>query len=266
MTNIDRLRNIVELIKQKIESTSYKENDVRKAYYENLYSILNEFYIGKVFFELSSQIKEGNIKFTPEIYHLKNHILRIYEIADHPLLSDSYHNDLNRKIFADSFTNFESTIDLCVDSLIEEKQRNRIIEEINSKILKLFPNDSDNKDVFFQHLKKITYIPLLRKFKYLAKYKENCYGENYHSDIEFIEFSAKLRNCVSHSGGYYKGNNYEYEFEGVKFIFKNGEFLEMQGNNEFVFVKLNERLTNIIDRLFNCLKDINFIKYPDDGF
>jgi hypothetical protein len=40
----------------------------------------------------------------------------------------------------------------------------------------------------------------------------------------------------------------------------------MIGENDYVFLKINERLTNIMYALNNCMKNIDFIKYPDDGF
>jgi len=65
--NIDRLKEIVDYSKTYIYQLPYKDNDVRRAYCENLYSILNQFYLGKVYFEISSQIKEDKIKFDSDI-------------------------------------------------------------------------------------------------------------------------------------------------------------------------------------------------------
>lgn len=266
MSIIEDLKQFVDSLKNKIKSLHFKENDVRKAYFENLYSVVNEFYIGKVFFEISKEISKGNIKFTPEIYHLKSHILRIYEIADHPLLSNSYHNELNRKVFSDTFTNFESTIDLCFTQIINDEDLNKILEEINSKVFKICNESDEQKQKLLEHFRKSTFIPLIRKFKYLAKYRTDCFGETYNEDINFVEFNTKLRNCILHSAGFYKGKDYEYEFAGVKFIFKNEEFLEMKGENDLIFIEINKKFNEIIERIFNCLSDIEFIQYPDDGF
>lgn len=266
MRIIDSLLEFVNSIKNKIQKLEFKENDVRKAYFENLYSVVNEFYIGKVFFEISREIKNGNIKFTPEIYDLKSHILRIYEIADHSLLSNSFHNELNRKIFTDTFTNFESTLDFCFEQVIVNDELDKIIEDINSKIFKICNESNLQKETLLEHFRKTTFIPLIRKYKFLAKYKADCYGDEYNTDIDFINFCSKLRNCILHSAGFYKGHNYEYEFAGVKFIFKNEEFLEMEGSNNLIFIEINKKLTEIIEKIFNCLSDIDFIQYPDDGF
>ena len=102
--------------------------------------------------------------------------------------------------------------------------------------------------------------------KFLSKFQDDCYLFDCKADLEFIEFCSKLRNCVSHSAGFYKGKDFVYEFENIQFIFKNETFLEMIGENDYVFLKINERLTNIIYALNNCMKNIDFIKYPDDGF
>lgn len=265
MKNIDKLKEVVDSIKKLIYQLDFQDNDIRKAYFENLYSIVNEFYLGKIYFEISTQIKNGKIKFDSDIIDLKPHLLRVYEVADHPLLTNGFHNNLNRKLFIDSFTYFEITIDLCFDNLKTDDSIKKIVTELNSKIIKLI-KECDNKKEIINLIINTSFIPLIRKFKFLAKRQIDCYGINYKEDIKFIEFCTKLRNCVLHSAGYYKGRDFEFEFENVKFIFKNDEFIEMKGDNDYVFLKLNERLTNIAKQVFNCFNDIDYLKYPDDGF
>ncbi|WP_299782707.1 hypothetical protein [uncultured Formosa sp.] len=265
MKNIDKLKNLVNSIKALIYKLPYNDNDVRKAYFENLYTIINDFYLGKIYFEISTQIKNGKVNFDEDIIDLKPHILSVYEIADHPLLSNGYHNELNRKLFIDSFTNFEITVDLCFDNLKTDIAVKQIVSDLNSRLIRLI-KQCKNEEQIIDQLIKTSFIPLIRKFKYLSKIKSDCYGINYSQDIKFIEFCTKLRNCVLHSAGYYKGRDYEYEFDGVNFIFKNEEFLEMKGENDYVFLKLNERLTNIINQVFVCFNNVDYLKYPDDGF
>jgi hypothetical protein len=267
MENLNKLNDLTLKIKSIIYRLELKDNDVRKAYFENLYSIINEFYHGKIFFKISQEIKNGAIKFDPKIIDLQPHITRIYEIADHNLLYHAYHNELNRKLFVDSFTNFETTNSLCFDEIIDESSLNDMILDLNSKLIRICKDLSDEaKKSLLIELRKNVFIPISRKFRFLSKLKENCYLFDYKKDLEFIEFCSKLRNCVSHSAGYYKGKDFEYLFENIKFIFKNETFLEMNGENDFVFLKINERLTNIIYAVNNCLKEIDLIKYPDDGF
>jgi hypothetical protein len=267
MHNLNQLQIATLEIKKIIQGIGLKNNDVRKAYFENLYSIINEFYYGKVFFKVCEEIKNGTIKFDPSIIELRPHISRIYEVADHPILTNAYHNELNRKLFSDSFTNFETTISLCFENIISEENLNRIIEDINCKLLKICKELSiEAKGKLISELKKTTFISLSRKFKFLSKLKENCYSSDFNKDLEFIEFCSKLRNCISHSAGYYKGGDFQYEFENISFIFKNESFLEMNGENDYVFIKINEKLSNIILTLLDCLKEIELIQYPDDGF
>ena len=267
MENLNKLYDLTLKIKSIIRTSPFKKDDVRLAYFENLYSIINEFYTGKVFFKVAQYIKNGNIKFDQAISSFKQHVMRIYEIADHPLLANGYHNDLNRRLFIDSFTNFETTISLCFEGIISDQELSGIIAEMNSKILRITKDlPQENKEQLLAELKKNTFIPLSRKFRYLSRLKADCYPSDMKSDLEFIGFCSTLRNCVSHSAGYYKGNDFQYEFEDVKFIFKNEEFLDMQGVNDFVFLKINERLSNIINDLGACTQHIDFIQYPDDGF
>ncbi|UMY65660.1 MULTISPECIES: hypothetical protein [unclassified Flavobacterium] len=267
MSNIDKLHDLTLNIKEIIHELQLPRNDVRKAYFENLYSIVSEFYHGKIFFRISEEIKNRRIKFDSTIIELKPHIDRIYEIADHNLLANSYHNELNRKLFVDSFTNFETTLSHCFEEIVSQESLDEIVKAINFTILKICGNLSEfEKSNLLNELHKTTFIPLSRKFKFLSKLQTECYPFDRKADLKFIEFCSKLRNCVSHSAGYYKGRDYEYEFEGVKFIFKDDKFLEMKGENNYIFLKINEKLTNIVYGLLRCLKDVRFIKYPDDGF
>lgn len=267
MENLDKLYDLTEKIKSIIYTVEFKQNDVRKAYFENLYSIINQFYIGNIFFKIAQEIKTKTVKFDPSLFTFQRHIGRIYETAEHQILSDAYLNELNRKLFADTFTNFETTISLCFDDIITDVELDLIIKDLNSKILKICQNLQEAEiQQLLNELKKNAFIPLSRKFRYLSKLKENGYPSDAKADIAFIEFCSKLRNCVSHSAAYYKGKDFVYEFEKIKFIFKNGAFLEMVGKNDFIFLKINERLTIIINDLFKCLKHIDFIQYPDDGF
>lgn len=267
MENLDKLQNLTLKIKNIIHGLKLKENDVRKVYFENLYSIINDFYHGKIFFRISEEIKKGTIKFDSSIINLEPHVFRIYEVAGQKTLSNAYHNELNRKLFVDSFTNFETTVSLCFENLIEEEKLNEIIKDFNKKLIRLCKELSEeSKQALLIELRKITFIPLTRKLRFLSKLHDDCYSFDYKADIIFIEFCSKLRNCISHSAGYYVGNNFEYEFENIQFIFKNETFLEIKGENDYVFLKINERLTNIIIALNNCMKNIEFIKYPNDGY
>jgi hypothetical protein len=266
MENLNKLYNLTLRIKADIYDSGFKKNDVRKAYFENLYSIVKEFYRGKIFFKVCQEIKEGTLRFDSE-NDFTPHLLRIYEIAVHNEFSNAYHNDINRKLFVDSFTNFETTISLCFEDIADSESLNLIIKNLNSKILRISDKLSDEaKELLLAELIKTTFIPLSRKFRFLSKLQENCYPADFKEDLEFVEFCSRLRNCVSHSAGYYKGKDYEYEIGNIKFIFKEGAFLEMTGENNYVFLEITERLTNIIHALTTCLKEIDFIKYPDDGF
>lgn len=266
--NINDLLILTEKIKELIYNLKIKENDTRKAYFENLYSIINEFYKGQLFLQISKEIGLGNIEITKESSHLALHIKTIQQFTTHDILSQAYQNELNRKLFLDSFTNFETSINLCFDELVQEEEKNNIIKDLNRKILKICSNLDSNKFTELEsELYKNTFIPLSRKFRYLANRIPNCFSnDKYKNDIKFLEFCSKLRNSFSHSLGLYFGKDFNYNFEGIDFIFINKEFLVMEGNNSNIILQINEKITDIFYRLLNCLIDINYIKYPDDGF
>ena len=122
--NLDELLLLTERIKNTIYDLKLKDNDVRKAYFENFYVVVYDYYKGRVFFEISKQIGKGNVRFTKEIHALDSHIKRVYEIADHQLLSQAFHNDLNRKLLLESFTNFDVTLNLCFEKVISLSDKN----------------------------------------------------------------------------------------------------------------------------------------------
>lgn len=166
-----------------------------------------------------------------------------------------------------TFTNFEMTINLCFEEVISEMEKDEMCYDLNRKVLKLVQSLSTEEfDRLIIELRKSTFIPLHRKFRFLAKRIDHCYTGEYKIDIEFIEFCTKLRNSFSHSGGLYFGKDSTYTFKDVEFIFKHNKFLVMEGENPNIILQINEKMTDIMSRLFNCLRNIEFIRYPDDGF
>ncbi len=162
MENLDKLHDLTLKIKSIIQTSEFKENDVRKAYFENLYSIINEFYHGKIFFKISQEIKNGTIKFDSSIVALHPHVKRIYEIADHQLLSGAYHDELNRKLFVDTFTNFETTLSFCFEDIITNTDLGLMVQDLNSKIIRIcikFPDKE--KEQLLAELQKNAFIPSL---------------------------------------------------------------------------------------------------------
>ncbi|MCT3763275.1 hypothetical protein ACNFU2_01165 [Chryseobacterium sp. PTM-20240506] len=265
--SLDELLLLTEKIKKTIYDLKLKDNDVRKAYFENLYAIVYDYYKGKVFFEISKQIGKGNVRFAKEIYVLNSHIKRVYEIADHQLLSQAYQNDINRKLLLESFTNFEVTLNLCFEKVISLSEKNKILDDLNKKILRICKYlEAEKYNELLSELRKSSFIPLSRKFRFVANRIKNSYSGNYKEDVIFIEFCSKLRNIFSHSNGLYLGKDFEHSFQNVKFSFVNNQFLVMDGNNSAIILQINEKFTDIMYRLLNCFNDIDYIEYPDDGF
>ncbi|MGE8512807.1 MAG: hypothetical protein ACN6N7_08915 [Chryseobacterium culicis] len=259
--NLDELLHLTEKIKNTIYTLKFKENDARKAYFEVLYSIINEYYKGRAFYEICKYYNEVKVDF------VHSHLKIISQNFEHNILAEAYNNELNRKMLLDTFTNFETTINLCFEEVISEIEKNEMCDDLNRKLLKLAKSlSTEEYDSLIIELRKSTFIPLHRKFRFLAKRIDHCYTGEYKNDIEFLEFCTKLRNSFSHSGGLYFGKDSTYIFKDVEFIFKHKEFLVMEGENPNIILQINEKMTDIMFRLFNCLRNIEFIRYPDDGF
>jgi len=114
-------------------------------------------------------------------------------------------------------------------------------------------------------LKKSSFVPLFRKFNFIVKRIANCYPEILKEDREFIVFVGKLRNCMIHSNGYYRGNYYKYVFGETVFEFEDKQVFSQIGTNQFVYLEIAIKLKDIFKQLSNCTSDIESIPYPDDG-
>lgn len=264
--NLDELLKHSDNLKAYINTLPYEEDDVRKSFFGIMYSGVYDYYTGHVFYQLAKYIEHRKVTFDSSIIHFNPHAKRIYEIANHPYLTHGHFNTLNRNIFLDGWTAFEHSVSLIFDFIIDSQKKEEIVNEINAKIIRICQNLGEEDFTRLKsELTKITFIPLIRKFKLLAKRVADCYQGDYKEDTKFLEFLSKLRNCMSHSNGLYHGSNFNFEFNGIVFSFVNNEIMGMHGNNEDVFLEINDEIIEIFKRLLHCLTDIDSILYPEDG-
>jgi hypothetical protein len=264
---LDDLLELTQNIKQEIASLSWHEDDVRHSFFGLYYSSISDYYIGKVSFQLAEYLGSGDVMFTSSVYSFNPHAKRLYEIQDHPLLRAGYHNDLNRYVVFGVWTSFEFSVSLIFDYLVTEHEYETIVKQLNAKLIKVISKlEERSKTLVFEVLKKSSFVPLMRKFDFISKRLDGCYGESRKDDRKFVEFVSKLRNCMIHSNGFYKGGEFTYNFAGTDFEFRNKEMFNQRGTNQFVYFEIALKLKEIFVNITKCTKDIEFVEYPEDGF
>lgn len=264
--NVENLLKYTEYLKSEIKSLEYNPDDVRHSFFGLYYTCIYEYYIGKITYEISRFIGTGDIKFSENIFSFKTHIGRLFEIKENNILSKGFHMSLNRNLIIGVWTSFELSINLIFENIIIDDEREKIVKRLNEKILKEIEGiENVNYDAIINHLKNTTFIPFLRQFNYLVKRKPNCYIGDLKEDRKFLEFVVKLRNCLVHSNGIYHGKDFYYKFGNEEFKFIDKEMFYQKGSNyKNVYFDIGIKINEIFKNIINCLKDINFIKYPED--
>ncbi|MFD2543761.1 hypothetical protein ACFSSB_15650 [Lacinutrix gracilariae] len=265
--NLDKLLEYTENLKEEIAEIKLHSDDVRHSFFGLFYTNIYDYYIGKASYRLAEFIGNGDVKFTERVYPFNIHAQRLFEIQDFDLLSVGYHGNLNRNIIFGVWTSFELSISLIFEHLATENDLEIIIKKLNSKVIKAIANlEEQEKNIIMDNLKKSSFIPLLRKFNFLVKRKTNCYSGDLKEDREFLNFAVKLRNCMIHSNGIYHGNEYYYKFGEEEFRFVDKQMFMQKGpNNKDVYLDIAIRLKGIFKNLMNCVSEIDYLEYPDDG-
>ena len=211
-------------------------------------------------------IVQGDVMFTEKIKDFYPHAQRLHEIPRSPILTRGYHGDLNRNIVLGTWTTFELSISLIFDFLVDDFEYDNIVKSINAKLVKAMSSlEENNKAIIIEILRKSSFVPLIRKMNFIVKHNKEAYGGNLTEDRNFVEFVNKLRNCMVHSNGYYYGQYYYYEFRETVFEFQNKQIFTDVGENRNVYLDISLRLKEIFTNLCNCVSDVEFIPYPDDG-
>lgn len=263
---LDDLLQITNNHQAEVKELTWHEDDVRHSFFGLYYSTLYDFYLGKSTYRLMQLIVQGDVMFTKNIIDYHPHAQRLHEIPRSAILSTGYHGDLSRNIILGTWTTFELSISLIFDFLVNDFEYDNIVKSINAKLVKAMSSlEENNKAVIMEILRKSSFVPLFRKMNFIIKQNKESYGGNLIEDREFVEFVNKLRNCMVHSNGYYHGPDYNYEFNETFFEFKNKKIFSEIGENKNVYLDISLKLKEIFMNLCNCITNVDFIPYPDDG-
>src|SRR5690242_17155654 len=226
MDPLEYLRLGLEQIKNDLSSNPFEEDDMRREFFHLQFDVLNNYYTGCSFLALANYLPTGNVLFNGEIESLDPHLQRLSEIGIHPTLNASFRNNTNRSVVVDSWSVFEFCMTIIGDHILNEAERSELLEEqylVISDILKnvTIPEKENErlKKVFSK--KHLTHVSVNRKCDKLFS-KTKSYPRDISADKQFLLFYGRYRNCL-HSNYIYYGNDVEFEFKGIKFLFHNGE-------------------------------------------
>jgi hypothetical protein len=256
MSLFDRILRDAKYLENIALSMPYNEKDIRRTFFLKIVSCINDFYYGYGMLEMCRLAKAGELclpnTFTKEELYHPNTFLSILRDPNY----SGYKNGLNRHLIIDSWTAFEFCITEILFHIInDDKLQNLYLYQFHDviKILNSIPNTVINEKISEKLKKrfKLKHIPINRKINELFKLYKGIYLRDKKADKKFLDYFGKLRNSM-HNNFIYKGNNYEYVFNGIKTVFKNNRFIWFsctQDDIPYFLLRLEKRLVVIFSSI-----------------
>lgn len=198
---------------------------------------------------------------TDNLISLYNDIYESPEIRreDCELHIQGHKNIFNSMFIVNTWSNFELSITLFAEKVLQEDEINKLNSIDYTRIRKYLKDialtpEIDNKLKKFnkQHL---AHVPINNKFGKLFKLITNYpTGRDIKQDIAFLEFYGKLRNCIHSNFIYYGNNEYSHTFNGIVFTFNHGELINIAPQPIDVFVKLSMELRDVFNVLIENIE------------
>lgn len=265
------MENLDFLLNQILETNTLASNipfdlaDIRRSYFGFHESLLRNYYRGFCYVAIDADIKAGNIILGENSQFFKH----IFDKKKSPNFHEqSYLHNLNRRVYLDSWSNFETCITVLVNGLISDNERKNLLNYKVSGIIAALKKSDVNvtkdqiKDQFIED--HLTHVPIVRKLDILYKKLEKGYSRNIQDDREFLKFFGKLRNTM-HSNFIYYGNSYEYRFGHAHFIFENEQIVKwldpFEGTPKLQVYLVNN-LMKIWREIISKIKHPEIIPYP----
>lgn len=229
MSLLDRILRDARSIEKSANSLPYDEKDIRRTFFLKIVGCISNFYYGHGMLEMCRLVKAGELRipntFTKEELYHPNNFLSILRDPNYT----GYKSSLNRYLIIDTWAAFEFSITEILSYFINDDRLQHLsLYQFHDviKILESIPNFIIEEKILkkFERKLKLKHLPINRKTNELFKLYSGEYSRDKKADKKFLDYFGKLRNCM-HNNFIYKGNNYEYIFNGMKTMFKNNEFL-----------------------------------------
>jgi hypothetical protein len=260
MTFLDTIHNVIIAVESRAKQTSYPEDDLRKTFFLKIVDCLNSFYYGNVAVEMAALTRAGKLRMpsdsTPEDLKHPNLFISLSE----PRWIGSFKSSLNRHLLVDTWTTFE----ICVTGIIHHLLSlyhlvSMQLYQYNDVVRVLRKNSTPVDETVLEKLRKTliqSHVPIGRKIDAIFKNTGNSYARDAKKDKEFLAFYGKLRNSM-HNNFVYSGKDYEYEWRGVKFQFRNNKFLWFscpEGEFPLLVLFLVDELTVVYEAIAQAIQ------------
>jgi len=241
--------------------TKFEDFDIRRDYYYYQLDILRNFQRGVFIFDLSKLIHEMQPFPLADNLSLYKNIKEVENISINEQANQSHRNNLNRSLIIDAWSQFEFCITTICEVILSEKEKEDLKQEKFNFIVKTIKEVSIPNPLLAKLNKKftddhLTHVSTIRKCDKLFKLCKN-YRRDIVKDKEFLHFVGRLRNTM-HSFYIFYGNDFQYTFNQVPTLFRNGQHLH---HTEPVGLKFHFDIAIELKEIFTCL--IASINYPD---
>lgn len=239
-----------------LEKMQYKNGDVRYDFIARQLGITNCFYSGYFLLVLNGYIETGILIFKDSRIENRTGLPGLFVNKE---AFNSYINNLHRRYFLDTFSNFENSISIFLDNIIDEETNNKLLKaRTKETVLELekkgFPLNEEYLKILSRKLdtKHLTQITFDAKINELFKKVKN--KDNERSDKEFIKFIQKLRNTHHNNYMYYGTEMYEYYFGDAHFLFEPKKLVVWDSGN-LSLIELTLKLVSEIQNIWICITE-----------
>lgn len=252
----------------------YPEDDVRADFFGMLWDIFDNYYKGHLAVDFAGSFQNKKLKVEPEFgkdnaVHLANFI----EIDSIAGFKTSFLSNLNRRFIIDTWSTFELSINLVAEAVLSADTIESLLNFETRDILEILKKEEIKEPKTMEKLKKrfdrdgLTHVPINRKVHKILELIKDCYKRNAGEDEKFLIFYGKFRNAM-HANFIYYGKDYNYEFKGNRFQFRNGKIILYE--NKFdqptdLYIALFNEVKDIFYNIVLCINPANPILYPDTG-
>ena len=267
MSSLNYMNKKLEEIKLHIRSSPFDKDDMRCAYFQFSWDILDNYYKQFIWIQITNLINKGQVHFDISCIEEYKHIDRLAETTKYDLLYDAARSSANRSLIIDSWSIFEFCLTYICKETSSETEANDLLESKTKCIKKILKNhqltETEEKRINKElSEKRLSHVSVNKKYQLLFK-KAQSYSRDKKKDTEFLEFFGRLRNLM-HSNYVFHGNDSEYEYNGVTHVFQDGQSHSCKNskpNDEYYFdAVLN--LNSIFSEISKSLKYNNIIRCP----
>lgn len=252
-----------------VESSKFKDDDIRKGFFLLQNDVIQNFKRGITILLLNEQINKRNVLFAEATEKLEPQLQHLIQ-TDTVKYFPSFRNNLYRSLIIDGYSIFEFCLTVFCNHYLTEKEKIDLIHWKYYEVEKELKKSST--DIGFATYERIrtsltenhlSHVPLLRKFRKLTEKVRKKYERDRKQDVEFITFIGKFRNSM-HANYIYYGKDYDYNFKGIDFRFRNGKVIKYNGKPSSIeHLNLVIELIDIYREIASKIQHIGIIPYPD---